>query len=117
MALSVTFDTFDPAQRRAGISAAVEALRRGELVAMPTETVYGLAGDAADGLAVARIFAAKGRPRFNPLIVHVASLHAAQSLAMFTPLAYRLAEAFWPGPLTLVLPKQPHAPIADLATA
>jgi L-threonylcarbamoyladenylate synthase len=71
---------------------------------MPTETVYGLAGDARDDRAVAGIFAAKGRPRFNPLIVHLDSLAAVDAFAVLTPLARRLAEAFWPGPMTLVLP-------------
>ncbi len=87
----------------------VALLQAGELVAMPTETVYGLAADAARGDAVARIYAAKGRPRFNPLIAHVADLAAAERLALFDPLSLRLAEAFWPGPLTLVLPKRPGA--------
>ena len=115
--MSVTFDTGDPAARDAAIAAAGAALERGELVAMPTETVYGLAADATNGLAVARIFAAKDRPRFNPLIVHVGSLAAAQTIARFTPMAARLAAAFWPGPLTLVLPKRPGIAIAELVTA
>ena len=99
------------------IEAAVALLAAGELVAMPTETVYGLAADAGHGEAVARIYAAKGRPRFNPLIAHVADLAAADRLAIFDPLSRRLAEAFWPGPLTLVLPKRAGAPLSDLATA
>lgn len=115
--MSVTFDTRDPAGRQAGIAAAVAAFRNGELVAMPTETVYGLAADATSGTAVARIFAAKGRPRFNPLIVHLPSVEAAEAIAKFTPLARRLAEAFWPGPLTLVLPRRSDTAVADLATA
>jgi L-threonylcarbamoyladenylate synthase len=115
--LSVTFDTRSSVGQQAGIAAAVTALREGELVAMPTETVYGLAADATSGTAVARIFAAKGRPRFNPLIVHLPSAKAAEATAKFTPLARRLAEAFWPGPLTLVLPKRSEAPVADLVTA
>lgn len=84
---------------------------------MPTETVYGLAADAANGLAVARIFAAKGRPRFNPLIVHIGSIAEAEEVATFCDQARRLADAFWPGPLSLVLPKRQPARIAELATA
>jgi L-threonylcarbamoyladenylate synthase len=86
-------------------------------VAFPTETVYGLGGDARSDKAVARIFAAKGRPRFNPLIVHVASVEAARRIARFTSEAERLAAAFWPGPLTLVLPLRAEAGIAPLVTA
>jgi L-threonylcarbamoyladenylate synthase len=93
------------------------ALAAGGLVALPTETVYGLAADATQPEAVARIFEAKGRPRFNPLIVHVPSVEEARRLAMFDPLAERLAAAFWPGPLTLVLPKREGSGIADLVTA
>jgi L-threonylcarbamoyladenylate synthase len=92
-------------------------LRAGKLVGLPTETVYGLAADATNGEAVARIFAAKGRPRFNPLIVHAGSLAQAEKIAEFPAGARRLAEALWPGPLTLVLPKMPDAPIASLVTA
>ena len=92
-------------------------LKRGGLVALPTETVYGLAADASNGNAVARIFEAKGRPRFNPLIAHVADFEMAQRLAIFDPLSQRLAAAFWPGPLTLVLPLLPGAPVHDLVTA
>ncbi len=99
------------------IERAGESLRAGGLVAMPTETVYGLAGDATDGLAVAAIYAAKGRPRFNPLIVHVASVAQAAAIGELTPLAERLARAFWPGPLTLVLQLRPGCGIADLVTA
>ncbi len=87
-----------------GLSQAAAILRRGGLVAMPTETVYGLAADATNDHAVAGIFAAKGRPRFNPLIVHCADLAAVEGVAVLTPLARRLAAAFWPGPMTLVLP-------------
>ncbi|MGQ0563988.1 MAG: L-threonylcarbamoyladenylate synthase [Gemmobacter sp.] len=83
---------------------AADLLRRGLLVAFPTETVYGLGGDAASDAAVAAIYAAKGRPSFNPLIVHVADAAAAHRLAVFAPVAATLAAAFWPGPLTLVLP-------------
>ena len=115
--LSLTFDMRDGAARAAGIAAAVEALRAGRLVGMPTETVYGLAASARDATAVAGIFAAKGRPRFNPLIVHVADRQSAGAVADFTPTAARLADAFWPGPLTLVLPLRAGAGIADLVTA
>src|SRR5947208_8163461 len=104
----------------AGDAAIAEAARRlgaGGLVAFPTETVYGLGADAADGAAIARLYAAKGRPAFNPLIAHVASAAAAQKLAPFDAAAARLADAFWPGPLTLVLPKAAQCPVADLATA
>ena len=103
----------DPRKQRT-----IEALlRAGELVAFPTETVYGLGADARDDRAVAAIFAAKGRPAFNPLIAHVADAAAARSLAIFDAAADALAGAFWPGPLTLVLPKAPTCPVADLATA
>jgi L-threonylcarbamoyladenylate synthase len=101
----------------AGIEAAAAAIEAGALVAMPTETVYGLAADATNPEAVARIFAAKGRPRFNPLIVHVPSLEAAERFAMFTPVARKLVSAFWPGPLTIVLKTVPGSGIADLVTA
>src|SRR6202008_4524069 len=86
-------------------------------VAVPTETVYGLAADATSGEAVARIYAAKGRPSFNPLIVHVASLAEAEMLVEVSPVARRLIDAFWPGPLTLVLPLREGAPVAGLVTA
>src|SRR5262249_12387044 len=99
------------------IAAAGAALRGGALVAFPTETVYGLGADATDGRAVAAIFAAKGRPRFNPLIVHVADVDCAERLGSLTDSGRRLAAAFWPGPLTLVVAKQPGCPVADLATA
>ncbi|MET0193335.1 MAG: L-threonylcarbamoyladenylate synthase [Hyphomicrobiaceae bacterium] len=99
------------------IAEAAAALRRGELVAFPTETVYGLGADATNARAVAAIFEAKGRPRFNPLIVHVADAAAAARLGKLTAFGQRLADAFWPGPLTLVLERQPGCPIADLATA
>ncbi len=101
----------------AAIRDAAAMLRFGHLVAFPTETVYGLGADATNGEAVARIFEAKGRPRFNPLIVHVLRLDRAERLVQFDDLSLKLAKAFWPGPLTLVLPKVPGAPIADLATA
>jgi L-threonylcarbamoyladenylate synthase len=99
------------------IDAAADALRNGELVAFPTETVYGLGADATNGHAVAAVFAAKGRPRFNPLIAHVPNTDAAARLGHLTDLGCRLAAAFWPGPLTLVLAKRPGCPVADLATA
>jgi L-threonylcarbamoyladenylate synthase len=92
-------------------------LRDGALVAFPTETVYGLGADATNGRAVAGIFEAKGRPHFNPLIVHVPDLAAAEGIAQFTPLARRLAQAFWPGPLTLVLERQADAGLSDLISA
>jgi L-threonylcarbamoyladenylate synthase len=101
----------------AAIDAATACLARGGLVAFPTETVYGLGADAADGIAVARLYAAKGRPAFNPLIAHVPDLTAARRLARFDPVAERLATALWPGPLTLVLPKAADCPVAELATA
>src|SRR5210317_941677 len=88
----------------AGIARAADLLAAGGLVAFPTETVYGLGADARNSLAVARIFEAKGRPRFNPLIVHVASAQAARRYVDWTEQADALARAFWPGPLTLVLP-------------
>ncbi|MGH6869418.1 MAG: L-threonylcarbamoyladenylate synthase, partial [Methylocella sp.] len=87
----------------AGIAEAAAILRAGGLVALPTETVYGLAADANSEAAVARIYAAKGRPKFNPLIAHVPSLEAALGQGIFLSDALRLAEAFWPGPLTLVV--------------
>ena len=101
----------------AGLDAASRTLASGGLVAFPTETVYGLGADAGNGEAVARLYAAKGRPAFNPLIAHVASVAAACKLARFDAAADRLAAAFWPGPLTLVLPKARCCPVADLATA
>lgn len=104
-------------QRQSALATAAEALRRGDIVAMPTETVYGLAADATNDRAVGRIFLAKGRPRFNPLIVHVGSRQQAEAIGSFNNDARRLAEAFWPGPLTLVVPKRSDAPIVDLATA
>lgn len=101
----------------AAITAAMELLRSGQIVAIPTETVYGLAADASNADAVAKIYAAKGRPDFNPLIVHVADQSAAENLAEFSPMAHQLAQAFWPGPLTLVLPLRPDADIAGAVTA
>ena len=89
----------------------------GQPVAVPTETVYGLAADARDSAAVARIYAAKGRPDFNPLIVHVPSLAAAEKLGVFGAAERALAERFWPGPLTLVVPRTHDCPVASIATA
>ncbi|MFN9251108.1 MAG: L-threonylcarbamoyladenylate synthase [Brevundimonas sp.] len=103
-------------RRASNVAEAVATLRRGELVLLPTETVYGLAADAARPEAVARIFEAKARPRFNPLITHVADATAAERVAVFDARARRLAEAFWPGPLTLVLPARPDG-ACDLARA
>ncbi len=108
------------ATRLAGAGAiddAIRCLAAGGLVAFPTETVYGLGADATDSKAVARLYAAKGRPAFNPLIAHVTDRTAALPLAEFDGDATRLAEAFWPGPLTLVLPKAAGCPVAELATA
>src|SRR5664279_3088959 len=99
------------------IEAAAACLTAGGLVAFPTETVYGLGADARHGEAIARLYAAKGRPSFNPLIAHVADVAAARRLARFDAAAERLAAAFWPGPLTLVLPKRPDCCVADLALA
>ncbi len=99
-----------------GLRAATALLRQGGLVAFPTETVYGLGADATNDTAVAGIYAAKGRPSFNPLIVHVADLAAARALAEFTSEAESLAAAFWPGPLTLILPRKVESPISQLAS-
>jgi L-threonylcarbamoyladenylate synthase len=101
---------------REAVAAAARVLASGGLVAFPTETVYGLGADATNGAAVARLYAAKGRPRFNPLIAHVADLNAARKLAVFHAAAERLAQ-LWPGPLTLVLPKATGCPVSELATA
>jgi L-threonylcarbamoyladenylate synthase len=99
------------------IADAAARLRDGALVAFPTETVYGLGADATNGQAVARIFAAKGRPSFNPLIVHVTDLAAAETIGEFNDQARALAHAFWPGPLSIVVPQRRGNIIADLATA
>ena len=106
-----------PADEPESIEAARAMLAAGELVAVPTETVYGLAADATNGVAVARIFEAKGRPRFNPLICHVGDLAMARSIAVVDPVAATLAAAFWPGPLTIVLPLAVSSPIHPLVTA
>ncbi len=105
---------------RASVGAVKDArsvLAAGGLVAFPTETVYGLGADATNDKAVAKLYAVKERPSFNPLIAHVADLAAAQRLAVFNDAALALARAFWPGPLTLVLPKAAHCPVGHLATA
>lgn len=99
------------------VKQAAMILRSGGLVAMPTETVYGLAADATNDKAVAAVFEAKGRPQFNPLIVHVTDVTMAESLAEFTSLAKTLAAAFWPGPLTLVLPRRKDCALSLLASA
>lgn len=96
---------------------ALALLEAGEVVAIPTETVYGLAGDATNGIGVARIFEAKGRPHFNPLIAHVCDMEMAERIGVFDPLSRKLAEKFWPGPLTLVLPLRAEAGIHPLVTA
>ncbi|MFW2587909.1 L-threonylcarbamoyladenylate synthase [Sagittula sp. SSi028] len=100
-----------------GLDSAAEHLRNGHLIAFPTETVYGLGADARSDSAVARIYEAKQRPSFNPLIVHVADVAAAKALVMWSDEAEALAEAFWPGPLTLVLPLREGAGISKLVTA
>lgn len=114
--------TAEPATRvlkadKDAIEAAARCLAAGGLVAFPTETVYGLGADARNGEAIARLYAAKGRPRFNPLIAHVANADAARALGRFDAAAEALASAFWPGPLTLVLPKHENCAVADLALA
>ncbi len=96
---------------------AAERLGKGELVAFPTETVYGLGANALDGKAVARIFEAKERPAFNPLIIHVADLEMAKELAAFDDRAISVAKKFWPGPLTLILPRKKDSPVSELCTA
>jgi len=100
-----------------GAETAARCLADGGLVAFPTETVYGLGADGTNGTAIARLYEAKGRPSFNPLIAHVPSLEVAQQFAKFSEPSLKLASAFWPGPLTLVLPKTIDCAIADLATA
>jgi L-threonylcarbamoyladenylate synthase len=99
------------------IAAAAEALRFGELVAFPTETVYGLGADATNDTAVARVYEAKGRPAFNPLIVHVGEAEAAFRLGAFPRTAKTLARNFWPGPLTIVVPRAASCPVSLLASA
>ncbi len=102
---------------KASIADAARLILAGHCLAVPTETVYGLAADATNGDAVARIYAAKGRPSFNPLIVHVANLEAAEQIALFSETARALGKAYWPGALTLVLPLRPNSGIASLVTA
>jgi L-threonylcarbamoyladenylate synthase len=99
------------------IAEAGQMIRAGALVAFPTETVYGLGADATNGEAVARVFEAKGRPTFNPLIVHVLGLEQALMIGKFSPKIRQLAEAFWPGPLTLVVPRAPTSGVSDLVSA
>src|SRR3954463_12120420 len=101
----------------AAVAAAARALAEGGLVAFPTETVYGLGADATNPAAVARLYQAKGRPAFNPLIAHVDGLEAARVIGELGPDAVALARAFWPGPLTLVVPRAPQCSVAELATA
>jgi L-threonylcarbamoyladenylate synthase len=101
----------------AAVAKAAQCLKAGGLVAFPTETVYGLGADASNAIAIARLYEAKGRPSFNPLIAHVGDFEAARRIAFFDTTANRLAQAFWPGPLTLVLPKTKGCAVADLATA
>ena len=106
--------------REASLNAIIDAAKligEGKLVSFPTETVYGLGANALDGQAIAQIFEAKGRPSFNPLIVHVAELEMAKEFAVFNEDALNIAAKFWPGPLTLILPKTKDCPISDLCTA
>lgn len=112
-----TFDTETLPCGEPALARAATLIADGWPVAVATETVYGLAGDATSDEAVARIYAAKGRPSFNPLIVHLPSRDAAARIADFTPVARVLAEHFWPGPLTMVLPLAKGSPVAALATA
>lgn len=99
------------------IASAASALQEGKLVAFATETVYGLGADATNARAVANIFEAKGRPSFNPLIIHVTSLEEAEKLGVFNDDAHKLAAEFWPGALTLVVPRTPDCPVSKLASA
>src|SRR5215210_4779997 len=115
--MTLDLETAVLAANDAAIAAAANCLRVGRLVAFPTETVYGLGADATNAAAIARLYQAKGRPSFNPLIAHVSDLEAAKQIARFDAQATALAEAFWPGPLTVVLPKTRDCAVADLATA
>jgi L-threonylcarbamoyladenylate synthase len=115
--MNVALTTPILAASEAAVADAARCLRDGRLVAFPTETVYGLGADASNAAAIARLYEAKGRPMFNPLIAHLSDLEAARRIADFDAQATLLAEVFWPGPLTLVLPKAPGCPVADLATA
>ena len=110
---TVETSTDDPS----AASLCARCLDGGGLVAFPTETVYGLGADATNAAAIARLYLAKGRPSFNPLIAHVAAIDAARNIARFNQDAERLAKKFWPGPLTLVLPKTATCDVAELATA
>ena len=101
----------------AAVAVVARTLANGGLVAFPTETVYGLGADATNAFAIARLYQAKGRPAFNPLISHVGDLNAARAIGRFDATALALAEAFWPGPLTLVLPRGAGCAVAELATA
>lgn len=105
------------AQHPTTIAQAAKILRAGDVCAFATETVYGLGADATNADAVLKIYQAKRRPRFNPLIAHCADLEMARELVVFNALAEKLAQAFWPGPMTLVLPLKPNNTIADLVTA
>lgn len=113
----LSLDTANPAAYRAAVERGADELRAGHLVAFPTETVYGLGADATNGAALAGIFERKGRPRLNPLIVHVPDKAAALRLVQFNPVATVLADRFWPGGLTLVLPRTGDCPVHDLASA
>ncbi len=115
--MSVGLTTRMIAANLAAVADAARCLKEGGLVAFPTETVYGLGADAGNAGAIARLYQAKGRPSFNPLIAHVGDLKAARQIGRFDARALALAEAFWPGPLTLVLPKAPRCAVTDLATA
>ncbi len=115
--MNVDLKTQILAAGEAATAAAARCLAEGGLVGFPTETVYGLGADATNPEAVARLYQAKGRPSFNPLIAHVSELAAARRIGHFDAQATALAEAFWPGPLTLVLPKTADCAVADLATA
>lgn len=115
--LTSTSTTMRLAADAGGIAEAARLLAAGGLVALPTETVYGLGADATDPRAVARIYEAKGRPSFNPLISHLHDMQAAQMQGLFNAPALALAKAFWPGPLTLVLPISPSCTVCDLARA
>src|SRR5262249_6367102 len=101
----------------AAITEAARMLRDGRLVAFPTETVYGLGADATNSLAVARVFEAKARPSFNPLIVHIGEMSEADNYAVFNAAARTLARSIWPGPLTLVLPRKAKSPLSELVSA
>ncbi len=117
MASTPDFRTIIRPYGKAASDQAVQIILKGGCVAVPTETVYGLAADATQAHAVAAIYAAKGRPSFNPLIVHIASLAEAEQIAVFNDTARDLAKRYWPGPLTLVLPLRSDAPIVSLVTA